>query len=159
VTCSPAVPQGVHSGSEALMVAGDRRSWSGCAAGAPADRRCAASGWASGITDRARPKFDLFAEEGDSEWRSRPTRVGWSRDLDTAAAIDFRARVLSELRSGRLDRLNAAMMFQPACLCCGRPLTDPASMAPWIGPECAGTSSLIAGIGKLIAHVRLSAAA
>jgi len=34
-------------------------------------------------------------------------------------------------------------MLKPACLMCGKALTDPVSMARWIGPECAGTSSAV----------------
>jgi hypothetical protein len=34
------------------------------------------------------------------------------------------------------------MMLAPNCLLCGKGLTDPASMARGIGPECAGTSSI-----------------
>ena len=57
-------------------------------------------------------------------------------------AFAFRERVLAELRSGRLDDYDAALMFGANCLLCGKGLTDPASMARRIGPECAGTSSL-----------------
>ena len=46
----------------------------------------------------------------------------------------------------QLAVLNAARMFEAACLCCGKALTDPASMARFVGPECAGTSSLDAGL-------------
>lgn len=41
------------------------------------------------------------------------------------------------------ERLQPGMMLRPACLACGKALTDPVSMARWIGPECAGTSSSI----------------
>jgi hypothetical protein len=33
-------------------------------------------------------------------------------------------------------------MLCHACLCCGKGLTDPASMARWIGPECWGSASI-----------------
>jgi hypothetical protein len=36
-------------------------------------------------------------------------------------------------------------MFGANCLICGKGLTDPASMARWIGPECAGSPSLDTG--------------
>jgi hypothetical protein len=35
-----------------------------------------------------------------------------------------------------------AQMLSYNCVICGKGLTDPASMARWIGPECAGTSTL-----------------
>jgi len=95
-----------------------------------------------------RLNFELFAEDGAEAWTFRPTHIRWSRRQEhpEIASAGFRARVLTELGSGRLDRLEPGMMFQPACLCCGRGLTDPASMARWIRPECAGTTSLDAGL-------------
>jgi hypothetical protein len=46
----------------------------------------------------------------------------------------------------KLEVIKAEQMFSAHCLMCGKALTDPASMARWIGPECAGTSSLDAGL-------------
>src|SRR5262249_14739800 len=40
------------------------------------------------------------------------------------------------------NTISADLMLAPNCLVCGKGLTDPASMARFIGPECAGTSSL-----------------
>jgi hypothetical protein len=102
--------------------------------------------WTNGLADRLQVKFVLFAEEDDAPWRFKPTSARWSRAQDQSAMIGFRARVLAELGSGRLDQLDSGMMLQPACMCCGRALTDPASMARWIGPECAGTTSLDVGM-------------
>jgi len=51
-------------------------------------------------------------------------------------------RVRSELRPERFAVFTPDLMLKPACLYCGKALTDPASMARWIGPECAGTGSL-----------------
>jgi hypothetical protein len=93
-----------------------------------------------------RLNFDLFAEEGAEAWAFKAKNVRWRRGQDHTLAIPFRDRVAAELRAGRLDRLSADMMFQPACLICGKGLTDPASMARWIGPECAGTASLDVGL-------------
>lgn len=102
--------------------------------------------WTNGLADRLQVKFVLFAEEGEALWRFKPTSARRCRAQDQSALIEFRARVLAELGSGRLDRLDPGMMLHPACLCCGRALTDPASMARWIGPECAGTASLAVGM-------------
>jgi hypothetical protein len=55
----------------------------------------------------------------------------------------LRARVVEIFRGGRFDALEADMMFSPACLCCGKALTDPVSMARWIGPECAGRAGTL----------------
>jgi uncharacterized protein YndB with AHSA1/START domain len=38
-------------------------------------------------------------------------------------------------------------MFQPACLLCGKALTDPVSMARWIGPECAQAQNHTLDVG------------
>ena len=66
--------------------------------------------------------------------------MGWKRD--PAWRDPFRARVLAALRGDCFDSLRAEMMLSPACLVCGKGLTDPVSIARWIGPECAGTASL-----------------
>jgi hypothetical protein len=50
---------------------------------------------------------------------------------------------------GRLNPLNPDLMFQANCLLCGKQLTDPVSMARWIGPECAHSHSLDVGLFKL----------
>lgn len=95
----------------------------------------------------ARGTYDLdFGILADGEaWALKPTGAGWpSTDEDREdRLLAFRARVLSELRADRFGELTPAMMLSPACLICGRALTDPASIARWIGPECAGTASLI----------------
>jgi hypothetical protein len=49
----------------------------------------------------------------------------------------------------RLNTLERALMFQPSCLICGKPLSDPVSMARWIGPECAHSHALDVGVFQL----------
>jgi Family of unknown function (DUF6011) len=44
--------------------------------------------------------------------------------------------------NGTFDVFRPELILRPACLCCGKALTDPASMARWIGPECAGSGAL-----------------
>jgi hypothetical protein len=39
------------------------------------------------------------------------------------------------------ERSRPEITLKPACLFCGKRLTDPVSMARWIGPECAGTAA------------------
>jgi Family of unknown function (DUF6011) len=81
----------------------------------------------------------------------------WRLDLTSVAGLSFKAeadryaarialmqRVAAQLPL--LAQLSASKMFTHSCLCCGKMLTDPASMARWVGPECAGTSSLDAGM-------------
>jgi hypothetical protein len=49
----------------------------------------------------------------------------------------------------RLNTLEQSLMFQPSCVICGKPLTDPVSMARWIGPECAHSHALDVGLFTL----------
>jgi hypothetical protein len=78
----------------------------------------------------------LIEPAADGGWQFHPRRIAWpARDYEAAFAL--RARVLAELRSGRLDYYDAALMFGANCLICGKGLTDPASMARRIGRECA----------------------
>lgn len=53
-----------------------------------------------------------------------------------------RGRLIAIFDGKRFEKLDQSLMLVPHCLACGKALTDPASMARWIGPECAGTSSL-----------------
>jgi hypothetical protein len=85
-----------------------------------------------------RLKFDLFANEGEPLWVFRPTHLRMSDWIHRA--IKLKTSAVEALP--QLDHLELAMMFQPACLVCGKALTDPVSMARWIGPECAGRASL-----------------
>jgi hypothetical protein len=77
----------------------------------------------------------------------RPTATGiktaaeWRRDYEVTANT-YRERTLTVLRSDCFAELRAEMMLSPACLYCGKALTDPVSVARWVGPECAGTSRL-----------------
>jgi hypothetical protein len=59
-----------------------------------------------------------------------------------ALATVVRERVMIELGNA-FDTLNVGMMLKPACLLCGRGLTDPVSQARWVGPECWGSASAI----------------
>jgi hypothetical protein len=67
---------------------------------------------------------------------------GWALKPFRAAGHALRDRILHELRAGHFDALTPVMMLSPACLACGKALTDPVSIARWIGPECFGSSSL-----------------
>src|SRR6267142_2808111 len=76
----------------------------------------------------------------DEQWAVRFTRWG---SLDPDALVAFKARALKSLT--QLESLEPSMMFQPACLCCGKALTDPVSMARWAGPECSHNHTLYVG--------------
>ena len=78
---------------------------------------------------------------------------GWAINLNRAYLQDIdrqlalKAQIVSGI--GRTGDLDASMMFQPACLACGKALTDPVSRARWIGPECAHNHTLGLRILKL----------
>jgi len=57
-------------------------------------------------------------------------------------ALAARSRLVEALHPSRWADLTARRFLSPKCLICGKALTDPASMARFIGPECAGTASL-----------------
>lgn len=84
--------------------------------------------------------YDRPARE---QWELHFTR--WShRGLQEPDALaTFKARAVEKLT--KLVELNASLQFSPACLCCGKPLTDPVSMARWVGPECAHNHTLYVG--------------
>lgn len=85
-----------------------------------------------------------ITDAGDS-WSIQPTRASWDPHDSSREArlVTFQARVRSALRADRFDGLTPAMMLAPACLICGKALTDPVSIARWIGPECFGSATVI----------------
>ena len=81
-----------------------------------------------------------FTDDGD--WHLKPTRVGFRTGQPHSDIFSVRDRLIETLPVA-FDKLQPEMMLSPACLFCGRPLTDPVSMARWIRPECAGTAAAI----------------
>lgn len=75
-------------------------------------------------------------------WRFKVCRYGCGTGCTADEALIVRDRLVA-LMSPAFERLHPEMMLKPACLMCGKMLTDPVSMARWIGPECAGTSSAV----------------
>jgi hypothetical protein len=75
-------------------------------------------------------------------WKLVPRSRQWRRGVDRARHFDLRMRVIEAFSGNRFAAITADLMLSPSCLICGKGLTDPASMARFIGPECAGTSSL-----------------
>jgi hypothetical protein len=94
--------------------------------------------------------FIVNAYDGDPTWSFHMTGASYHLPLSyegkTAGCLTLQHRIIAALT--RLDHLDPGLMFKPACLNCGKPLTDPVSMARWIGPECASTSSL--DVGKFV---------
>lgn len=87
-----------------------------------------------------RTGFQIFAYD-DNEWQLKYQSGMWSGGYDDGIKA-LRERVFNTFRSDFFNALTPAAMLGNHCLICGKGLTDPASMARWIGPECAGTSSL-----------------
>jgi hypothetical protein len=102
-------------------------------------------------------RFDLISTN-PTEWQlkptcyncNKPTRDRWERygDADREAARHHREaayllpdRVITAFEGGHFDRLRPEIMLGHNCMICGKGLTDPVSMARFIGPECAGTAS------------------
>jgi hypothetical protein len=75
-------------------------------------------------------------------WELRLFGGCWKHDAGRQGVEALQQRV-TEIFSGEFfNRLTVGAMLHPHCLICGKTLTDPASMARFVGPECAGTSSL-----------------
>ena len=90
--------------------------------------------------------FALFANAGEDKWTFKATSARWARSLLAPRDMLFgcRERVIQTLPC-RLATLRPELMLSRSCLVCGKTLTDPASIARWIGPECAGGGALAVG--------------
>ena len=88
-------------------------------------------------------KFELYAQACRRRigYSSAPAGTGNAAPSQLEQAPCVR-RLVAAFRGGFLDGAVPAEMLSPNCVICGKGLTDPASMARWIGPECASTSSL-----------------
>jgi hypothetical protein len=91
--------------------------------------------------------FKVFAEEGESSWQLRPQSAQFRcRDPLSGVVTILDPFTLMELFLSRFTAATfvklPAVMLSPHCLFCGKALTDPASMARYIGPECFGSASL-----------------
>jgi len=89
-----------------------------------------------------RVRFELYFEDREADWVFKQT--GWYRQHNAGqAGIDTAVhRLVAAFRGGLFNDSTAVKMLSHNCVICGKGLTDPASMARWIGPECASTSSL-----------------
>ena len=93
---------------------------------------------------RCMRRFDLVAFDAEEwtlinrsgTWNSRGASPegSWRDGYDA-----FGERVAAVLRSDFFSAFAPEKMLGAFCLCCGKQLTDPASMARRIGPECAAT--------------------
>ena len=88
-------------------------------------------------------RFELFAQALDAGWIFKPAGGRWQGGADHAGVDAIGQRLVAAgFRTGFLDGSAPTVALSSHCVICGKGLTDPASMARWIGPECAGTSSL-----------------
>ena len=87
----------------------------------------------------------LIDSRPGSGYTLRGRHVSWPHGLDRAAGLAagraLRDAIDAAFREGRFDRFTPDMLGGH-CLICGKALTDPVSMARFIGPECFGSSSV-----------------
>ena len=104
------------------------------------------------ITDQTNFKFDVYSDIPKDwrllkytglipgQWAFKPAGLGWARD--GKPNYDLPSRLVRLFNDGRFDNLNPSTLLSPHCIICGKGLTEPASMARGIGPECWGSGSL-----------------
>jgi hypothetical protein len=114
-----------------------------------------------GIRDGARVEYEWQAgrqvprDVYPGRWKVQLMNAPVFRDPEMGErALALKDQLIAAL--GRLHQLKPDMMFHPACLLCGKRLTDPVSMARWIGPECAYSRALDVGLfTRLLTNTRL----
>jgi hypothetical protein len=87
-------------------------------------------------------KFEIYSDSVDADWIFKRTHWYRQRDAGPTGTDLITHRVVRVLNSGLFCSSMPVKMLSYNCIICGKGLTDPASMARWIGPECAGTSTL-----------------
>jgi hypothetical protein len=89
-----------------------------------------------------RRTFEIIAYKDDAEWQFKPRSWICARGCrDLIPGLD--ERIIATFAGGFFTNLMPERLLGHHCMICGKSLTDPASMARRIGPECAGTSSLV----------------
>jgi hypothetical protein len=87
-------------------------------------------------------KFELYSQSRDADWVFHQTSWYRQRGAGQSGIDTIVHRLIAAFCGGLFGGSVPAEMLSHNCVICGKGLTDPASMARWIGPECAGTSSL-----------------
>jgi Family of unknown function (DUF6011) len=85
-------------------------------------------------------KFVVRAQVSD-QWVFQARSLSWSRGAPRPTALTLKGDLIEAFAKKSFDRLNPKLMLGYHCLCCGKTLTDPVSMARFIGPECWGNDS------------------
>jgi hypothetical protein len=96
----------------------------------------------SQATPWCRVGFEIYAYD-ESAWQLKPRSGRWSRSYGEGGSKRLIERVVTTFADGFFSILTPDALLGNHCLICGKGLTDPASMARRVGPECAGTSSLV----------------
>jgi hypothetical protein len=105
-----------------------------------------AGGYTVALGHCCRIGFEIRADTPD-DWFVKARSSCWPQgfqygDGSVRPSIALRDRVVEAFRCGRFS--SAARLMEHLsghCLCCGKGLTDPVSMARRIGPECFGSAS------------------
>jgi hypothetical protein len=84
--------------------------------------------------------FKLTVDD-QNNWTFKATSAERGQGCPRDGLIDLRRRIIAALLPDCFVALTPNLMLSPHCLCCGKGLTDPVSMARWIGPECWGSAS------------------
>jgi hypothetical protein len=87
-------------------------------------------------------RMGRFPTTWNFEARKLGYHTGCAQEDRCAVALLVRERLIAILPVA-LAELRPSVMLQPFCLMCSKRLTDPVSMARWIGPECFGSSANI----------------
>lgn len=85
-------------------------------------------------------KFKITADAEDAWIMEAGSWSGRGKWLATDV-LAARQRVIDVFAAGWFDDLNPRKMLSANCMCCGKGLLDPISMARMIGPECFQSSS------------------
>ncbi len=83
-----------------------------------------------------------IADLSETTWEIRRKGGMCNHNSDKNTFDNLEVRFRDVLAGGYFEELPKQAILVPQCLVCGRTLTDPASMARQIGPECAGSASL-----------------
>jgi hypothetical protein len=89
--------------------------------------------------------FDRYFSHGHEclpGWGFKTHTIGWHREVPREEIFGVHDRLVAAL-STAFESLRPDLMLKSACLICGKQLTDPLSMARWIGPECYGSATSI----------------
>ena len=91
-----------------------------------------------------RRHFEVVERDGD-RMRWHLVRRGCDHVRRAGDCLSILDRRLAKIFAGDFFRkdLTPESMLSPQCLLCGAALSDPASMARGIGPECAGSTSVV----------------